>query len=81
MERRSEMGPNAEELDEGGEEGGGEGGSAIRKDIRLETVMSDDVVEVHLGEIRRVESGFFVRDQDDHLGEAVDEDLDAVETV
>jgi len=75
------MGTNAEELDEGGEEGGGEGGSAIREDIRLKTVMSDDVVEIHLGEIRSVESGFFVRNEDDHLGEAVDEDLDAVEAV
>jgi hypothetical protein len=43
--------------------------------------MSDDVVEVHLGEIRRIESGFLVRNEDDHLGEAIDEDLDAVETV
>jgi hypothetical protein len=81
VERRSKVRTNAEELDEGGEEGGGEGSSAIREDVCLKTVMSDDVVKVHFGEIRRVESIFLIRDEDDHLGEAIDEDLNAVESV
>jgi len=81
VERRSEVRTNSEHLDERGKEGGGEGGSTIREDIRLKSMMSDDVVEVHLGEIRRVESIFFVGGEDDHLGEAINEDLDAVESV
>jgi len=81
VECRSKVRANSEHLDERGEERGGEGGSTIREDIRLKSVMSDDVVEVHLGEIRRVESIFFVGDEDDHLGEAIDKDLNAVEPI
>lgn len=76
-----EVRTNTEEGEEVGEEGRHESASSIRDDVGLKTVEGDDVVEVHSSEIRRLESVLLVRDANDGLGESIDEDLDAVESI
>lgn len=81
VEGGSEMRGSADEGEERSPEGRGEGRSAIRGDVCLKTVVPDDVVEVHPSELGRCEAGFAIRDKTNHLGESIDEDLNAVEAV
>lgn len=81
VEGGGEVGANMKQIKEGGEERRGKGCATIRDDVRLESVMSDDVVQVHASQSRSVEASLGVWDDDDHLGEPIDKDLDAVEAI
>lgn len=81
MEGGSEMGGGTDEREEGAPESGGERRSAIRGNVCLKAVVPNDVVEVHPSELGSRETGFAIRDETNHLGESIDEDLNAVEAV
>lgn len=81
VEGGREVWAGAKEPLEFGKERRRESRSSIRDKTRGQTVVSDDSIEVHLGECGGVDSGLGVGCEPSHLRERIREDLDAVVSV
>jgi hypothetical protein len=81
MEGSGEVGLGAKESDEGAPEGRDVERTTVGDDVNGDTMKANNGLEEHLSHERRVETFLGVWDEVSHLGEAIDEDHDRVETI